>query len=196
MRDSLLDAYLRAAVHWGDEGDDQHDDDQYAVAEAILEAASTEPGLPARFVVGLVAQARALSETLRAMTVAATYSCSARAALKAAWPAIMTEILDAVDAGVPVFGDRSWEDQALAELIPRSSHATADGNPMAAISAARDGCPTPQELSTQIERWLLHGAGHWHAADSLIGLLQTGSRPGPHRPAVGPVKSLPARRSD
>lgn len=123
----------------GDEGYDQHDDDQYAVAEAILEAASAEPGLPARFVAGLVGHACALSETLRAMTVAATYSCNARSALKAIWPAVMTVILDAADAGASVFDDLSWGDQALAELVPRSSHATADGNPMAAISAARDG---------------------------------------------------------
>lgn len=173
VRDSLLDAYLRAAVHWGDNGYDQHDEDQYAVAQAMLEAGTAEPRLLTRFVAGLIGQARALSETLRAMTVAATYSSTARGTLKAAWPMVMTVILDAVDDGSQVFDDRSWGDQALAELIPRPAPATADSNPMAAISAARDGWPTPQELATQIARWLPHAAGHWHAADNLIGLLQT-----------------------
>jgi hypothetical protein len=173
VRDSLLDAYIRAAVHWGDEGYDQHHDDQYAVAEAILEAGAAEPRLLTTFVAGLVSQPRALSEKLRAMTVAATYSSNARAALKAAWQAVMTVILDAADAGAQVFEDHSWGDQALAELVPRPASATSDGDPMAAISAARNGWPTPQELATQIERWLPHAVGHWHAADNLIGLLQT-----------------------
>ena len=173
VRDSLLDAYIRAAVHWGDEGYDQHDDDQYAVAEALLEAGTAEPRLLTTLVAGLVGQPRALSETLRAMTVAATYSSSARAVLKSAWQAVMTVILDAADAGAQVFEDHSWGDQALAELVPRPATATSDGNPMAAIRAARNGWPAPQELATQIERWLLHAAGHWHAADNLIGLLQT-----------------------
>jgi len=173
VRDSLLDAYIRVAAHWGDEGYDQHLDDRYAVAEAILEAGAAEPRLLTTFVAGLVSQPRALSETLRAMMVAATYSSGARAALKAAWQAVMTVILDAADAGAQVFEDRSWGDQALAELVPRPASATSDGDPMAAISAARNGWPTPQELATQIERWLPHAAGHWHAADNLIGLLRT-----------------------
>jgi hypothetical protein len=173
LRDSLLDAYVRAAVHWGDEGYDQHHDDQYAVAEAMLEAGAVEPRLLTTFAAGLARQPRALSETLRAMTVAATYSSCARAALKAAWPAVMTVILDAADVAAQVFDDRSWGDQALTELVPRPTPATSDSDPMAAISAARNGWPTPQELATQIERWLPRAAGHWNAADSLIGLLRT-----------------------
>jgi len=173
VRDSLLDAYIRAAVHWGDEGYDQHDDDQYAVAEALLEAGTAEPRLLTTLVAGLVGQPRGLSETLRAMTVAATYSPSARAVLKSAWQAVMTVILDAADAGAQVFEDHSWGDQALAELVPRPATATSDGNPMAAMRAARNGWPAPLELAPQIERWLLRAAGHWHAADNLIGLLQT-----------------------
>jgi hypothetical protein len=65
---------------------------------------------------------------------------------------------------------------------------------MAAISAARHGWPTPQELSAQIERWLAYAVGHWHAADNVIGLLRT-TRP-PTRPASacrGSMKSSPAR---
>jgi hypothetical protein len=173
VRDSLLDAYVRSAVHWGDEGYDQHHDDQYAIAEALLEAGASEPRLLTTFVAGIVSQSRALSETLRAMTVAATYSTSARATLKTAWQTMMTMILDAADAGAQVFDDRSWGDQALAELVPRPAPATSDSNPMAAISAASNGWPTPQELGAQIERWLSYAAGHLHAADNLIGLLRT-----------------------
>lgn len=173
LRDGLLDAYIRAAIHWGDEGYDQRDEDQFAVAQAMLEAGAAEPRLLTTFVAGITGQARALSETLRAMTVAATYSSSARAALKAAWPAVMTVILDAADGGAQVFDDHSWGDQALAELVPRPAPATSDSDPMAAISAARNGWPTPPELSAQIERWLPYAAGHWHAADNLIGLLRT-----------------------
>ena len=188
VRDSLLDAYIRAAVRWGDEGYDEHDDDQYAVAEALLEAGTAEPRLLTTLVAGLVGQPRALSETLRAMTVAATYSSSARAVLKSAWQAVMTVILDAADAGAQVFEDHSWGDQALTELVPRPATATSDGNPMAAIRAARNGWPAPLELAPQIERWLLR------AARPLACRRQPdrpapdhpASRPGRHRPAVGP----------
>jgi hypothetical protein len=44
---------------------------------------------------------------------------------------------------------------------------------MATMKAARSGWPTPQELNRQIERWLPHAAGQPHAADNLIGLLET-----------------------
>ena len=68
--DSLLDAYTRTAVFWGEEGYDHRNEDQYAVAEALLTAAAAEPGLLTTFITNIADQARALSETLRAMTVA------------------------------------------------------------------------------------------------------------------------------
>jgi hypothetical protein len=173
LREALLSAYLWAAVHWGDEGFDHRDEDQYAVAQALLRSASAEPRLFTKFVAGLTGQARALSEMLRSLAVAATYSPAARATLKVAWPALMTAILDAVDDGAQAFEDHSWGDQAVAELIPHPSPVTADRDPMATISAAADGWPTPQELTAQIKRWLPHAVSHWHTADNLIGLLQT-----------------------
>jgi hypothetical protein len=63
--------------------------------------------------------------------------------------------------------------RALAELVPRPAPATSDPDPTASISAAAEGWPSPQDLAAQIERWLPHAAGRWHAADSLIGLLRT-----------------------
>lgn len=172
VRDSLLDAYARAVVHWSDDGYGEHDD-QYALAEALLEAGAAEPRLVTKLVAGLTGQPRALAEALRDMMVAATYSASARAAMKASWQAVMNVILDAADAGGEVFEDRSWGDQALAETVPRPATAISDTNPMAAINAARGDWPSPQELAPQIERWLPRTVGHWHAADSLIGLLRT-----------------------
>jgi hypothetical protein len=173
IRDSLLDAYTRTAVLWGEEGYDHRNEDQYAVAEALLTAAAAEPGLLTTFVTNIAGQARALSETLRAMTVAATYSASARAALRGTWPAIMTSVLDAVDAGARGFSDHHWGEDAIAEMIPSPSPAIGDTDSDATISAARDGWPTPPELTRQIERLLPHAAGYWHAADNLIGLLKT-----------------------
>ena len=58
-------------------------------------------------------------------------------------------------------------------MIPSPSPASGDTDPDATISAARDGWPTPPELTSQIERLLPHAAGYWHAADNLIGLLKT-----------------------
>ena len=173
IRDSLLDAYTRTAVLWGEEGYDHRDEDQYAVAEALLTAAAAEPELLTTFIADLADQARALSETLRAMTMAATYSASARAALRSTWAAIMTAVLDAVDAGARGFSDHHWGDYALAEMIPSPSPTSGDTDPDATISAARDGWPTPPELTKQIERLLPQAAGYWHAADNLIGLLKT-----------------------
>ena len=46
-----------------------------------------------------------------------------------------------IDADAQVFEDRSQGDPALAELVPRPASATSETDPMAAISAARNGCP-------------------------------------------------------
>jgi hypothetical protein len=173
LRDGLLDAYRRTALLWGEEGYDHRDEHQYAVAEALLTAASQEPGLLAAFIAGLADQARALSEALRAMTVAATYSAEARAGLRGTWPATMTAVLDAVDAGARGFSDHDWGEYAIAAIIPSPSPTGWDADPDAAISAARADWPTSAELISQIERMLPHAVGYWHAADNLIGLLKT-----------------------
>jgi len=173
IRDSLLDAYTHTAVLWGEKGYDHRNEDQYAVAEALLTAAAAEPGLLTTFITNIAGQARALSEILRAMTVAATYSAAARAALRSTWPAVMTAVLDAVDAGARGFSDHHWGEDAFAEMIPSPSPTIGDTDPDATISAARDGWPTPPELASQIERLLPPAAGYWRAADNLIGLLKT-----------------------
>jgi hypothetical protein len=172
LRDSLLGAYTRTAVLWGEEGYDHHDEDQYAVAEALLAAGAEEPELLTAAVAGLAGQAKALSETLHAMTVAATYSPCARASLRNAWPAIMTAVLDAADAGAQGLADRNWGESAIAAMIPSPSPVSWDTDPDAAISAARDGWPAPSELGSQIGRLLPRAAGYWHVADQLVGLLR------------------------
>lgn len=173
LRDSLLEAYTRTAVHWGKEGYDHRDEDQYAVAQALLAADAQEFGFLAAFVAGLAGHARTLSETLRAMAVAATYSADARASLRRAWPAVTTAVLDAVQAGAGGFTDPHWGGYAIAEMIPSPSPVNGDTDPDATIRAARDGWPTPRELNSLIERILPHAVGYWHAADNLIGLLRT-----------------------
>lgn len=173
IRDRLLDAYTRTAVLWSEKGYDHRAEYQYAVAEALLHAAAAEPRVLTTFIADLAGQARALSEALRAMTVAATYSASARAALRRIWPTVMTTVLDAVDAGARGFSDRHWGEYAIAEMIPSPSPTSSDTDPDATISAARDGWPTPPELNSQIERMLPHAAGFWHVADNLIGLMKT-----------------------
>jgi hypothetical protein len=126
--------------------------------------------MAARFAAGLAGQATALHENLRAMTVAATYSPSARAALRGAWAAVMTAVLD---AGAGGFADRHGGEYAVAEMFPSPSPATWDSDPDAAVSAARGGWPHPLEPVSEIERMLPLAAGYWHAADKLVGLLQT-----------------------
>jgi hypothetical protein len=173
LRDALLGAYTRTAVAWGEENYDLADEDQYAVAESLLAAGTREPGLLTTAVSALAGQAEALSETLRAMTVAATYSARARASLARAWPDIMTAVLDAADAGAGGLADRDWGERAIAELIPSPSAAGWDTDIDAVLRAARDGWPAPAEVSSQVERLLPRAAGHWGAADHLIGLLGT-----------------------
>jgi hypothetical protein len=173
VRDCLLDAYARTAILWGQEGYDHRDEDQYAVAAALLAAATSDPQPLLSLVGRLSAQARALHETLRAMVVVATYDVAARAAMRAIWPSVMDVILDVVDDGAEVFADRSWGDYAVAALVPSPAAAVSDVSPIATMRAAREGWPTPAELNGQIERWLPHAADSGQAADNLIGLLET-----------------------
>ena len=139
----------------------------------MLAAAASDPQPLLSLAGQFAGQARALHETLHALAVVATYNAVARAALRSTWPSIMNVILDAVDYGAEVFDDRSWGDYALAALIPSPATAVSDANPMATINAAREGWPAPAELASQIERWLPRAVGQPHAADNLIGLLET-----------------------
>ena len=172
-RDNLLNAYTRTAVHWAEEGYDQRDEDQYAVAEALLNAFASQPAHLGTLIANLAGQAGALSEALHAMTVSATYSARARGALKKAWPHIMTAVLDATEAGAPAFTDFSQGEHALAEMVPSPSPVGWDSNVDATINAALEGWPAPGELTGQIARLLPHAAGYWHVADNLIGLLKS-----------------------
>ena len=194
-RDSLLAVYTRTAAAWGEAGYDQRDEEQFAVAEALLAAGAGEPALLTAFAAGLAGQGRALSENLRAMSVAATYSASCRAVLASAWPAVMTAVLDAADAGAGGLADRHWGDHAVAEMIPKPSPVSWGGGADAAVSAAADGWPAPHSLAGQIERLLPAAVGHWHAADNLIGLLRTAPLPDQARIGLPWVHRVIASRS-
>jgi hypothetical protein len=173
VREALLDAYARTAVLWGAEGYQHRNEAQYAVTAALLAAPTHQPQPVLHLIRGLANQARALSETLTALAVVATYDEVARAQLRAVWPSIMTTVLDAADAGSNTLYDSHWGDYALAALIPSPTMAISDTDPTTSINSARAGWPTPQDLADQITRWLPHAAGQRHAADNLIGLLQT-----------------------
>jgi hypothetical protein len=173
VREALLDAYTRAAVHWATEDYPCRPEDRCAVASALLATATHDPGHLLAVVTGLTGQARALYDTLDALATAATYDETARASFRSVWPAVMDAVLDAVDAGSTIFTDRSWGDYALAAVIPSPQHSITDSNPVGTMTAARPGWPTPEYLRDRIERWLPHATGQRHAADNLVGLLQT-----------------------
>jgi hypothetical protein len=85
----------------------------------------------------------------------------------------MDSVLDAADTGSTVFRDRSWGDYALASIVPSPQAAISDCDPVGTMAAARSGWPTPDDLRDRIERWLPYATGQRHAADNLVGLLQT-----------------------
>lgn len=171
VRDALLDAYARAAVHWGSEDYQSREEDRCAVAEALLATAASD-ATPLLAVIAGLSQARALSDTLNALATVATYDATARATFRTVWPAIMDTILDAVEAGATVFSEFFWGGYALAAVIPSPHSSMADSTPADSMTAARPGWPTPEELHDPVERWLPHAVGHVHTADNLIGLLQ------------------------
>jgi hypothetical protein len=173
VREALLDAYTRAAAHWGSEGYECRPEDLCAVAGALLAAAAHGPRPLLAVVAGLTSQARALYDTLHALATAATYDETVRASFRSVWPTVMDTVLDAVDAGSTVFTDSSWGDYALAAVIPSPQAAISDSDPVGTMAAARTGWPTPDGLRDRIERWLPHATGQRHAADNLVGLLQT-----------------------
>ncbi|MEV8441908.1 hypothetical protein AB0425_31400 [Actinosynnema sp. NPDC051121] len=172
VRDALLDAYARTAMHWGTEGYQCQPEDHCAVATALLATASNDAAPLLAVVAGLSSQASALFEFLHALETVATYDVVARTSFREIWPGVMDTVLDAVEAGSSTFDDGSWGDYALAAVIPSPQHSVSDSNPGGTTSAAHAGWPTPEELLSRIERWLPHAAGQRHAADDLIGLLK------------------------
>lgn len=78
LREALLDAYTRAAVHWAAEDYPCRPEDRCAVASALLATAVHHPGPLLAVVTGLAGQARALYDTLHALVTVATYDETAR----------------------------------------------------------------------------------------------------------------------
>jgi hypothetical protein len=173
VREPLLDAYIRAAVHWAAEDYSCRPEDYCAVASALLVAATSDPAPLLAVVAGLTGQARALYDILYALATAATYDEAARASLSSVWPAVMDTVFDAADAGSNIFTDCFWGEEALAAVIPSPQATVSDSDPVGTMAAARPGWPTPEYLRDRIERWLAHADGQRHAADNLVGLLQT-----------------------
>ena len=171
---ALLDAYHRGFALWCEKGYDVPDEDRALVAAVLL--ATHGSGDPLSTSVSAWTGApKALCKLLGDMTVLATYEPARRTELRTAWPSVMEQVLDAIEAGRLDDAARGWGEDPLAAIVPAPRMTVSDGEPDETIRKASVGWPAIGDLRDQIERWLRLQPRSGAAIDALVGFVRTNS---------------------
>lgn len=172
LRGALIDAYARTAIHWAHEGFDVRAEDHVCLADALLAATETTPGVFLDVVTAIGGCSAALAPLLRAASTAATYGPDRRARLKELWPTLLRTVLALSEEPCGHGESRFSNEELVTALIPAPAPLTFDDDLTATIERAWDGWPTTAHLADLIPRWLPHAVGVRFAVDALIGFLR------------------------
>ena len=170
LRDALLEAHGRASVHYAKGNYRRSDDDDRAVAGALLDIGQEAV---VQHVKQYTACANALGGLLRDLAAAATADASRRRTLRAAWPAVMDAAMDAIDAGQDYRQDRYGGARAFGAIVPRPMPTGREADVEAALRSASEGWPLIGELGSRVDRWLGMAPAGSECVDALVGLLDT-----------------------
>ena len=170
LRDALLDAHRRGSVYYAEKNFQGTPDNDRLVAEALLDGNQADLILHVR---ACTEHARALDGLLRDLAVVATVDESRRRSFRAAWPAVMDAVLDAVTQGRDIREDRYGGTRAFAGTLPRPTPTGQETDIEGVVRAAASGWPTVLELSERIERWIPLAEGTAEGVDAMVGFLET-----------------------
>lgn len=171
---ALLDAYHRGFAHWCEKGYDVPDEDRALVAAVLLATHGSGDQLSTSISAWTEAP-KALCKLLNDMTVLATYDPARRLELRTAWPSVMEQVLDAIEAGRLDDAARGWGEDPLAAIMPAPRTTISDGEPAETIRKAAAGWPTIGDLRNHVERWLRLHPRSGAAIDALVGFVRTSS---------------------
>jgi len=169
QREILLAADRRGVV-WRADGNYQTNDENRQLVARTLLTAGTEAPLLAH-VKAFVGHWSALAELLTDLAVVSTYDMKCRIALRGVWSMIMEVVLNTTADTRNPRQDDSWRRRAMGALLPRPTPSPTERDVAKALEDARIGWPKAEDLSSNIERWLVPAAGYAECVDALVGLL-------------------------
>ncbi|MGQ0716092.1 MAG: hypothetical protein ACT4NP_02040 [Pseudonocardiales bacterium] len=167
LRDALLNAYSRTAVHYADEGYDFRDEESAAVADALLLATDDAPTLLSRTVAAMGGCSLATAHLLEGLCTVATYDERRREQLRRVWLDLFATALDVPEPEI----NKIFRGRAIAALVPSPRPLSTDKDIDGSLVRARLGWPTAGQLAPLIERWLPVAAGERDAVSHLARLL-------------------------
>ncbi|MFI2437113.1 hypothetical protein [Streptomyces sp. NPDC018693] len=173
----LMDSHRTATDHWMTQGyGGYHDAERELVARALITlAAQGSPEHLTAHLTTFAANANALQQLLRDLTILFTYDAQLRTLLPAVWPLALKTVLDALDAGACLHGNGHWSDYAIAALLPAPQVRTADPNPDDSLNRARRDWLGPHALDELADRWIVLARGEPKAADAVAQFARTTS---------------------
>lgn len=173
----LMDAHRTATDHWMTQGyGGYHDAERELVARALITlAAQGSPEHLTAHLTTFAANANALQQLLRDLTILFTYDAQLRTLLPAVWPLALKTVLDALDAGAGLHGNGHWSDYAIAALLPAPQVRTADPNPDDSLNRARRDWLGPHALDELADWWIVLARGEPKAADAVAQFARTTS---------------------
>ncbi|GAB2852783.1 hypothetical protein GCM10027074_19590 [Streptomyces deserti] len=172
LRGVLLDAYVRTALHWEREMYTVREEETLLVADALLAATRTGPGLLTEAVVGLGGVSATAGALLRGARTAATYDTERRTRLRDVWPVLMETVLELSEEPRESRRPSHRATRALGALVPAPAPVHFDSHADRTAQDAREDWLTAGHLAPAIERWLPAAVGDADAVDDLIGLLR------------------------
>ncbi|WP_329389490.1 ATP-binding protein [Streptomyces sp. NBC_01351] len=172
LRDALLDAYARTATHWAQRRVAVRPEEHALVADALLAATETTPGVLQDMVTALGGRSEAAADLLRAACTAATYCKDRRTRLRNIWPALLESVPALSEHPRAEGGSTFGSDRLVAALIPAPAPVISDGDTAATIERAQDGWPTASSLAHLVPQWIARAVGVRGAVETLIGFLR------------------------
>ncbi|EWM09705.1 hypothetical protein [Kutzneria sp. 744] len=171
----MLHAHCRGLDHWMTKGYAGYEHGQRAVVARAL-ITLTVDGEPEHLVNHLqtfASNAKALHTLLDDLAGIFTYDQKARADLPAVWPLALRTVLDAVDDGADLLGNRHGVDYALGALLPTPQVQPADQDPDSTLRRARADWIAPAALDGLVDLWIALAAGEPDAAGAVANFART-----------------------
>jgi hypothetical protein len=172
----LWDAHRRGLDHWWRQGYDHLDQRHHEpVARLFIEAAIRGDRLILdEHLRTFASNSHAMQMFMDSLAKVFTYDDALRPSLAAVWVPSLTTVLDAVDSGADLRGDRhTWFDWAIAALLPTPQLETSDLDPDATLNRCRDSWADPDEFAGLFDRWAALAKGEPRAAEAVAQLARS-----------------------
>jgi hypothetical protein len=177
LRDTLLRAHARGAVHWvGQNFQLDHDPQvEQAITESVLKSADIP--LIVGYVEGLIPEPIAFAAFLNEIARAATYQTDLRESIWRLWPPLMEYFVTKLEsAPKSLAGGRRRgrdQDEAIAALLLRPHLRVSDIDPGRTLEGAKADWLNLEPIERPLVRWLEIAAGLPECVDSIVGFVDT-----------------------